>query len=87
MEYLVVARKHQDTWYVGSINNSKHRNINIAFDFLDKGEYTAEIYSDSSDTDRFPNHLVHQTIDVRKSDKLDLDLASGGGFVICIRKK
>lgn len=38
-EYVAIARRHGDDWYVGAINNSQARDVEIALDFLGKGDY------------------------------------------------
>jgi hypothetical protein len=46
-EYVGIARRKGDDWYVGIITNDSSRTVTTAFDFLEKGKkYTATIYSD-----------------------------------------
>ncbi len=85
--YIVIARRKNNDWYVGAITNHEARQINIPLDFLDDGEYTAEIYADANDTNTNPNHLVKQIKTVTKKDILKLELAAGGGEAIHLQKK
>lgn len=84
-EYVTVARKHGDDWYVGAINNSQARNVEIALDFLGKGNYKVTLYKDAKDTDTNPNHLVKETLTVTAKDKILLPLASDGGAALHIQ--
>lgn len=84
-EYVAVARKHGDDWYVGAINNSQARNVEIALDFLDKGNYKVTLYKDAKDTDINPNHLVKETLTVTAKDKITVSLASDGGAAMHIQ--
>lgn len=82
MEYVCVARRKGDDWWIGAINNSQARTIGFPADFLDDREYTAEIYTDASDTDTHPNHLQKKQVILRKGDPIQLQLANDGGAAI-----
>ncbi len=86
-EYVILARKHNDDWFIGSITNHSARLITIPLHFLDEGTYTAEIYMDANDTNINPNNLVKQTKELTRSDTLTIALAAGGGAVVRLRKK
>ena len=86
-ESIAIARRHGTDWFIGTITNSKPRMETIRLDFLDKGNYLADIYTDASDTDKNPNNLKKETRTVTSTDVLELQLASSGGAVVHIRKK
>ena len=86
-EYIVMARKHNDNWFIGAINNHQLRKIDFSLDFLDEGEYIAEIFSDASDTKLNPNSIIKQIRNVKKNDTISLQLSSGGGAAITFKKK
>ena len=86
-QFITIARRKNSDWYVGSITNHLARTVHIPLSFLGPGSYTAEIYTDAQDVDRFPNHLSKQTRTVTSSENLDLPLAAGGGQVIRIIKQ
>ena len=85
-EYVVIARKKENDWFVGSINNHSARAIKVPLSFLEEGEYAAEIFSDAEDVNTEPNHLKKETRIVSKKDILDIKLAGGGGMVIHLKK-
>lgn len=85
--YLTIARKHQQEWYLGTINNSIGRELQIPLDFLDKGSYQAEIYMDASDSAELPNHLIKSEKAVRKGEVLTVKLSPGGGCAVRFFKK
>ena len=60
-EYVTIARRNKNTWYVGTLNNTTARNIPVSLDFLGDGNYTAEIYTDAKDADTKPNHLIKES--------------------------
>ena len=85
-EYISVARRKNNSWYVGTITNSRAREITINFNFLPPGKYEAEIYSDAADANENANHLTKQKMILSKTTGLKLVLAPGGGNVIILKK-
>jgi len=83
-EYVTVARQKDGEWYVGSLNNSKARTLDLSLDFLGSGNYKAVIYTDAADVDTNPNHLKKEERMVKAGDRISLPLAASGGSVIRI---
>ena len=86
-EYISIARRKDNDWYVGAINNHTSRELKILLNFLDEGKYTVEVWQDADDVNKNPNHLTKQTMTVTKQDLLPVLLASGGGFVAHIKRQ
>jgi alpha-glucosidase len=85
-EYIVIARKKNNDWYIGAINNHEAKQLAIPMNFLSEGNYEADIYTDAPDIGINPNHLIKQTRSINKNDSLTIQLASGGGMAIHLRK-
>lgn len=85
-EYISIARRKQNEWYVGTITNYTPRQINIPLNFLGEGRYIAEIFSDAPDTELYPNHLSFQVKSITSKDNLSIPVNPGGGLVIHIKK-
>lgn len=85
-EYYVVARKNRDNvgWYIAGVTDENSRRIHIKLDFLDKGVYQAEIYTDSDDAHYRDNPFGHSiaTRTINNNESFDIYMAPGGGFVI-----
>lgn len=81
-EYLIVARRKDNDWYLGAINNSKDRVVDVPLSFLSAGKYTAEIYADGNDPHTSPNSIRFETKMVTSTEKLMLPLAGKGGLAI-----
>lgn len=81
-QYITIARRKGNDWFIGSINSGIARQISISLDFLPAGEYTATIYIDAGDVKTNPNHLVKQEKKVRAGDTISIQLAAGGGSAI-----
>lgn len=86
-QYVTIARKKDNNWYIGTLNNSKARTIDISFDFLDKGDYTLTIYKDAADSESNPNHLTKETITITAKDRVRVALVADGGMAMQLIKK
>lgn len=86
-EFIAMARRNGDTWFVGVMNNSKRKTIEIKLDFLTDGVYEMDVWADTKKSDTQPMELQKKKQAVKKGDKVKLDLAVNGGFVSIITKK
>ena len=86
-KYVVIARRSGDTWYVGGITNWDSRDYPLDLSFLGSGEWKAEIYRDGANADRHATDFKHEFKSVSAGDKLDIHMASGGGFAIVLTQK
>ena len=84
--YVTIARRKGNDWYLGTITNNTARKISTPLSFLPPGEYNADIYSDAPDNNIDPNHLIKTVIKVNNKTILPVTLAAGGGQVIRIYK-
>jgi len=86
-EYAVMAKRKGDNWYVGAMTNWTPRNLKLNFTFLKPGvSYTAQIYTDTKDSDVNATQYELKTISVNRNTTIDLKLSSGGGAAIMIEK-
>jgi alpha-glucosidase len=84
-QYIIITRKKNNDWFIGAITNHSARKVTIPLNFLPEGKYSAEIYSDSADTDSDPNHLVKESKRVTRNDVLSIVLNSGGGAAVHLK--
>ena len=82
-EYIAVARKSGNRWYIGGMSTNE-RNFNIKTDFLGDGEYVANQWSDAPDSDKNPRKLVTSDVACSNQSVLTADVKAGGGFVAVI---
>jgi alpha-glucosidase len=83
-EYVAIARKKGDTWFVGGLTNWSAREMTIDLSFLDKGTYSAEIFKDGINAEKDATDYKHEIVKVVSTGKLMLHMANGGGFAIII---
>ena len=87
-KYIVTAREKDGSWYVGAQTNWDERDIQLSLDFLPaNAAYEAIILQDGINANHDAEDYRITKQEVNKSTKLDLHLASGGGFVIKFIKK
>ena len=79
-EYITIARRKGNEWYIGSITNWDARNLSIPLSFLGNGKYVAEIYADATDAENNPTHTLISTQKVNSASVLNAKLVSGGGY-------
>ena len=82
-DYLVVARKHGDDWYLGGMTDWSPRTMEIKVDFLEPGKkWMAEVWQDGVNADRYAADYQKLKFEVNPAESLKLNLAAGGGVAI-----
>lgn len=81
-ECLVMARKTGNIWYVGGMNGETVRDIEIPLSFLENQNCNAEIFIDGVNAELVATDYRHYNQTLEKTNKLNLHMVPGGGFVI-----
>jgi alpha-glucosidase len=84
-DYVLVARRNGDEWYVGAMTDWTSRELTVDFSFLEPGRHTIDIYEDGINADRFGNDYKKETKTVSAQDKMKIKLAPGGGWAAIIK--
>jgi len=79
-DFVAVARRNGEEWYVGAMTDWSPREIEIDFAFLRGGEYQAEIYADGVNAARYAGDFAKTSRAVTAGDRLKIRLAPGGGW-------
>lgn len=81
-EYVSIARRKGEEWFLGTITNNAARALRLSFDFLPKGKtFIAKIYSDDASITTRTKVKVEQQ-KVSASTVLDLKLPASGGHAV-----
>ena len=80
-KYVLIARQSGNTWYIGAMTNWDERSLTVDLSFLPRKNYTAEIWQDGINADRHASDFKMLQKEVSRSDKLQIKLAPGGGWV------
>ena len=80
-EYIAIARRHNNTWYIGVINGATPRHIEIDLSFIGNRPKKIKAHMDGI-------NAVHQAKDSQVKDqiiendkKLLIDMSRGGGYI------
>jgi len=84
-DYVLVARRNGDEWYVGAMTDWTTRELTVDFSFLGPGQHTIDIYKDGINAERFGNDYKKETAKVSADDKMKIKLAPGGGWAAIIK--
>ncbi len=85
-EFITVARRKGDSWFVGTMNAVKRRQVDISLSFLEPGKtYTATVYNDT-DPRGATNLKSMDIVTVTATSKtvIHADMANNGGQAIHI---
>lgn len=84
-EYIAMARRIGDTWYVGGMTDWNARELTLDLSFLPEGDHEVVIYRDGANAYRAASDYKKETIKLPADGKLTVHMAPGGGFAAVIR--
>lgn len=82
---VIIARKHDRSWYIGGITDWNGFTRQVTLDFLGEGEFEAEILEDGINADKAAQDYRISKHKVNRNTKLDIKMASGGGYTAIIK--
>lgn len=85
-KFVTMARRKGAAWYVGTINNTEARTIQVPLNFLPEGTFKATLYTDGADASSDPNDVNIELKTVTNEDVITIPLAAGGGQVMHLIK-
>jgi alpha-glucosidase len=86
-DYVAIAKRSGDNWFIGVMNNSVAKSVSLRFDFLPAGNYEAEIWSDAKNADKIPTEIKKSAQAIKPGDPISIKMAKNGGCVMVIKKK
>ncbi len=84
---IAIARRKNDTWYLGIMGNQSEQEITIDLSFLSKGSYSAKIFKDGINANTFAEDYQVTTQKVSQDERLTIQLAKGGGWAAILQQK
>jgi alpha-glucosidase len=79
-DYVVVARRRGNTWFVGGMTDWESRRLSIDFGFLGSGRWQMVAFADGANASRDPRDYRRSERTVDATEELELLLAPGGGW-------
>lgn len=86
-QYITIARRSGNDWYVGALTNWDAREMTLDLSFIGDGEWVMDIFHDGANADKAARDYVHTSAGVPDSRKVTVRMAPGGGWVAKISRK
>jgi alpha-glucosidase len=86
-DFVAMARRNGDDWFVGVMNNTIRKTVEIKLDFLSTGVYEMEVWADTKKSDKEATDIQNKTQTVKKGDTIKVEMANNGGYVAHIHPK
>jgi len=86
-DYIAVARRSGDTWYIGAMTDWDARTLELDLGFLSNGTYSMKVWKDGVNADKHAADFAREQLDVTSASKIKVAMAPGGGWAAIIRKK
>ncbi len=85
-EYVAMARRKGDTWYVGAITDWNAREMTLDLSFIG-GKPLMEIFRDGVNAHRAARDFKQEWMDFPADGKVQVKMAPGGGWAAVIRQE
>lgn len=85
-DYILLARKNGDSWYVAGMNDATPKELTLDFSFLGEGNYAIQIFKDGVNSDKNARDYVLEETTVDSTKKMDIKLNKSGGWVAIATK-
>lgn len=85
-QYIVMAKRRGDKWFIGGITNDKQREVEVTLSFLPEGkELYMTSFVDGVNADRMAMDYRMEQRTVNRNTKLSIKMARNGGFAAAIK--
>lgn len=85
-EYVAIARRKGDSWYVGAITDWTARDLTLDLRFLGNGPWKMTAFQDGANADRIARDYKKVTGAVPADSQIRIHMAPGGGWAAVISK-
>jgi alpha-glucosidase len=80
-DYIVLARRSGENWYLGAMTDWEPRDFDINLSFLNKNtNYSVQIFKDGVNADRNAMDYKVDQKTMTSATPLQIQMSSGGGF-------
>lgn len=85
-EYLLMARRNGENWYIGALTDWTPRDMEVKLDFLPGGaEYEMTIFADGKNAHIEGTDYKLSTLRVKAGDTIPFHMAPGGGYAAILK--
>ena len=86
-DYVAIAKRTGDKWFLGVMNNSTGKTVELNVSFLPSGNYVAETWSDTKNSDKEPKEIKKSIVSIKSPGTFKVIMAKDGGFVGILNRK
>lgn len=86
-EYVLIARRNGDNWYIGGMTNWEERSFQIDLSFLEEGMYQMEIMQDGNNAKKDARDYQKKSLEVNRDTSIDVKMTIGGGWAAILEKR
>lgn len=83
-DYLIIARRKGEVWYLGGMTDLTPRDFELSLDFLEDDKYSLQIWEDGINAIRDARDFKYNKKEINNGESLPVKLSSGGGFAAII---
>ncbi len=80
-EYILIARRKKDEWFVAAINNETEYELKLDLSFLGNGEYSVEKFQDGINANKYASDYSKSNKIATRKSIISIKLANGGGWI------
>ncbi len=84
-QYLTVARRRGDRWYIGAMTDWQQRDLTLDLGFLGTGPVEVTAFEDGANADRLGTDFAERVLHPAGQKTLTIHLAPGGGWAAVVR--
>ncbi len=86
-DYILVARRSGEKWFVGAMTDWDARNLDFDLKFLPQGNYKMTVWKDGANADKHAADYKKEEYKVTNTSNVKIEMAPGGGWVAILEKE
>ncbi|MEA1897793.1 MAG: glycoside hydrolase family 97 protein [Bacteroidota bacterium] len=79
-EYILIARRKKDDWFVAAMNNETEIELKLDLSFLKNGKYSMQQFQDGVNANKYASDYSKSNETVTNNSTINIKLAGGGGW-------
>lgn len=84
-DYVIIARRKDQAWYIGAMTDDTARDFEIHLDFLSPGKHQMEFFKDGMNAEMHAEDYKREIIEVDQNSIIPVSMVSEGGWVAIIK--
>lgn len=81
-DFVCLARRYKNDWYIAAINNGEAKTIKIPLDFVKSDNYKTKLYHDKSDHSK---EMVVSSKNINNANSTEIRIGENGGIVFVLK--